>query len=391
MEYRRLIRFALAAFCVFGSIASPATSRADTAKQSAAPPTIDPKDITSDAKLTPAVAKLMLVCANSYNAKDYSAARSVIAELKAVPNRSTYDDFNIANLELLIAGAAQDPRAGAGAVERMAMSPALTDRDRKAVFKNAVFYNAALKEYWHAIQYGELLKREGRLDGEAAFLLPFLYFQDSAFADAEQSAQFALSNSTFPADEKEKLTKLVGMSQIKQGKVAPMPSSFGESLLKAFGAGLVEGMTGQRPNDDPQAEMQEQQAASATALQQAMQHAAGQVLAADPAAERAVYDDLVHKPALTAAATAQAQDIFGRAFDAYQRKDYASAEKGFAEGLAIDPTNAAGNYYYADCLASQGGNSLVVIDYLTRALVLGENVDETKMARTALQQYASAH
>ncbi len=357
---------------------------------SASPPAIDPKDVTSDPKLTPAVAKAILVSVDFYNAKNYPAARSAAEDVKRIPNRSAYEDFDIADLEMMIASAARDLKSGAAAAEAMAISPALADKDRKAVFDNALMFSAGQKAYWRAIQYGELLKRERRLDGAAAFVLPFAYFQAGAYADAEQSAQYVLANFTFPADEKDKLTKLVGLSQIRQGKVAPMPSSFGEALMQSFGSALAQSVSGQPVNNDPQAQMQQAQDESAKAMQQAWKRAAGEVLAADPATEQAVYDDLVHRPALGAAANDQAQGIFGKAFAAYQNKDYVSAQKIFEQGLAIDPTNSAANYYYADCIASQGINSLSIIDYLTRSIVLGESTDETKSAREALQQYASA-
>jgi hypothetical protein len=384
------IRFLSAAVCIFAFAACPIPAQSESAKpQAASPPMIDPKDVTSDTKLTPAMVKPLLNCVNLYNAKDYKAARTSIADLRAIPNRTAYDDFNISNMEMVVASVSNDMRTAAAASEAMAMSSALTDKDRRAVFASALELHAAQKEYWRAIQYGELLRREKLLDGKPAFILPFLYFQNGAFADAEQAAQSALTESTFSKDEREKLTKLVGLSQIKEGKVVPMASSFGDALLQSFGSALVQSTTGEQPNNDPQAQMQEQQAAAADAIQLALKSASGEVLAADRQKERAVYDDLVNKPVPTAAEDARAQAIFKKAFDEYQNQDYASAEKDFAQGLPIDPTNSAANYYYADCLASQGRNSLTVIDYLTRALVLGENTDETKLARTALQQFSS--
>ncbi len=79
---------------------------------------------------------------------------------------------------------------------------------------------------------------------------------------------------------------------------------------------------------------------------------------------------------------------FDSAFDLLRKQDYASAETAFRDGLDIDPANAAGNYYYAECLMNRGDRT-DVIEYLRRAIAFGGGSQEGSMAATALKSLAA--
>ena len=363
-------------------------------KNAAAPP-LDANAELTDAKLNPAVAKILSDAVTLYNTANYTGALTKIAEAKAIPNRTAYDDFQINNLSMTVAQGAKDIEAAITAAEAMAASPALPDNDRKAVYDAGMGFNGLRKDYWRAIQYGELLNRESKLEPDTSLMLAQIYFIVGSYADAERIAQAAIGSATGKAQKK--LTNLVGLSQIKEGKVVATPS-FGEGLLSALIAGAAAGVaqgTGQQappPPDQPSPDQQmaTAQAASQDAEKKARQAAATEVLAADTASERAVYADLIDRDShLSKEDRKKANGYFQTGYAAWEKEDYASAEPAFRSGLDIDPTNTAGNYYYADCLARRSDDTLGFVDYLTRALTFAKTDDDKGAAQTALKSLAS--
>lgn len=350
---------------------------------------LNPQDVLTDAKLTPALAKILADAATAYNARDYDAARADIATARALPHLTPYDTFQIDNLTLDVSAAEKDYGASAAAAEAMAASPALDDRNRKAVYDNAFAFHVAQKDYWRAIQYGELLRREQLLDAKYVPLVPQVYLIFGAYADAERVASEELAAESDPKTQK-KLQKVVGLSEIKEGKAVATPG-FGEALGRALLGGIASGLTGQQVDTsgpNPQASAQQAAIDAQAAIGQAQQQAASAVLAASVPSERAVYADLIAQSAQASKTDkAKARTAFNAAYRAWQKQEYAAAETGFAQGLVLDPANAEANYYYADCVARRDGSTLIVIDYLARAVAFGNGKERD--ARDALQQYVS--
>jgi TolA-binding protein len=380
-----------ALLCVVSGIlalTSPALALARD-KDHALPP-LDPNSELSDAKLNPTVAKTLADAITLYNSSDFNGALAKIAEAKAVPGHLAYDDFQINNLTMEVAAVAKDFATSASADEAMAASPALTDANKNAVYDGGLVLNTAVKHYWRAIQYGELMSRENILGADSAAVLAAAYFNYGSFADAERVAQAALDSGTAPDKMRKKLLNIVNASQVKEGKVAST-LSVGDDLLNAFAQGLVAGTTGQAvPPPIQQPTTDQQAAASQAAEQQAQQQAAAEVLAADPAFERIIYADLIDRGARVSPVDKQrAGRIFKAAYASGQKEDYTSAESGFRNGLDIDPTNAEANYWYAYCLGHSGSETLQALDYLTRAVTFGGNDSGGTMAQSALKDFAS--
>jgi tetratricopeptide (TPR) repeat protein len=75
----------------------------------------------------------------------------------------------------------------------------------------------------------------------------------------------------------------------------------------------------------------------------------------------------------------------GKAF--WQAGDCASAEAQFQQGLALDPDDAAANFYYGDCVA-KGGNQGGALGPLRLAVQYGEGTPEGQMAVDEVKRLA---
>ena len=359
----------------------------------APPPQINPADVTSDSRISPATSKSLLQFVSDYNAGSYERASADLAAARALPGHSAYDDFRINSYGLMIATATRDYSGGANLLESMLASPAVGDRDRLTLYGYAVSIYSGERQYWRAIQFGERLNREGALDAATAYALANAYLLDQSYADAERISQAALNKGVTTDDQRKSLGQVLNKAQINLGEKDP---SAGEALLGAlFGgaaAGLAQGLTGQQvdPSTGLPLTGPQRKASAQDAERQAQQRAAAEVLAQNPASERVIYTDLAARSArLSPGDRKQAGRLHEQASQAYQRQDYASAEEYLQSELAIDPANAEANYYYADCAARGPNQSLVVIDYLTRALAFDRSGDAGTQARQALQGIAT--
>jgi hypothetical protein len=352
---------------------------------------IDPNGELTDTKLTPSVAKLLFQAATDLNARDYAEASQVLANASAVPGRSPYDDFQINLLVVLVAGGTHDVTGGVRASEAMAASPALADSDRKAVYINSFYFNVGLKDYWRAIQYGEIQKRDGYLDAENAVFFAETYAIAGSYGDAERVAQWALVNTSPNDKQRDKLQKIVGTMEVKQGNAVAMPN-LGEELLGDVLQGISQGAGAPPSGSNPEEQKANARTDSANALSKGEQQAASELLSATSAYERPVYADIQAKEAaLSRTDKARADRTFQTAYASWQKGDCGLALSGFESGLAIDPANAAANYYVADCLVRQPTTTLSVIDYLARAIAFGDTgSDAASMARDALKQLSQA-
>jgi hypothetical protein len=380
-----------AVLCILAAVlAMAAPAAAPAADRDRAAPVLDPNAELSDAKLSPAVAKVLAEGVTLYDSNDSNGAIAKLTEARGLSGRTAYDDFQIENLASLVATQMKDFAGAAAAFEAMAASPALADSNRKAVYDGGMAFNAAMKRYWRAIQYGELLSRENLLDAHSTELLADIYVLDGSYADAERIAQAGIDGGAMSDKSRKKLQKLVADCQVKEGKVAAT-LSVGDDLLNAFAQGLVAGTTGQAVPPPIQQPTADQQASAAQAAeQQAQQQAAAEVLAADPAFERVVYADLFDRDTrISTADKKRAEEIFKAAYAAGQKQDYAAAESGFRSGLDVDPTNAEANYWYAYCLGHGGSDTLQALDYLARAAAFGGADDSGAMAQSALRELES--
>ncbi|HEY3778257.1 MAG TPA: hypothetical protein VGL35_09375 [Rhizomicrobium sp.] len=272
--------------------------------------------------------------------------------------------------------------------------PALAQNDPKTIYSNALATNAASGRYWLAIQYGGILDREGLLDPAASVTLARTYTGYGSYSDAERIAQSALDRGTGDEKQRKQLSDIVSDAQIRQGK---REASFGQSLfnslLSGAAAGLAEGLTGQQvdASTSQPANAAQRQAASQQAERQAQQRAASELMSEDAGTLRTVYADLTDDAArLSAADRKRAKRILDSASNAYGRDEFTSAQSSLHDVLAIDPTNATANYYYADCLARGSNDSLQAIDYLARALAFDRDGESRSLAMQALQGIVSA-
>jgi hypothetical protein len=356
-------------------------------------PQINPGDVTSDSKLSPAAGKSLMQFVADYNAGNYERASGDLAAARALPGHTAYDEFRIDSYGLAVATANRDYSGGAALLESMLSSPALSDKDRLSLYGSAISIYSGERQYWRAIQFGERLNREGGLDAGTAYTLADAYLLDGSYADAERISQAALSRGSATDDQRKALEKILDRSQVNLGEKDP---SVGEALFGALlggaAAGFAQGLTGQQV--DPSTGMPmtgpQRKSAAQDAERQAQQRAAAEVLAQNPATERAIYSDLVGRSTrLSPSDRKQAARLHDQASQAYQKQDYASAEADLQSELAIEPANAEANYYYADCLARGPNESLAVVDYLARALAFDRDGDGGSLARQALQGISS--
>lgn len=92
---------------------------------------------------------------------------------------------------------------------------------------------------------------------------------------------------------------------------------------------------------------------------------------------------------LTAAQRAEAQALFGSAFQVWQAGDYASAEIGFRRGLEIDPANGPANFYMGDILRRRGDND-GARTHFSRTRAFTPNAPEGLRAEGALSELGPA-
>ncbi len=359
----------------------------------ALPPQINPGDVAADSRLSPGAGKALMQFVADFNAQNYERASGDLAAARVIPGRTSYDEFRIDSYGLTVATARRDYPGGAALLESMLSSPVLGDKDRLSLYGSAISIYSGEKQYWRAIQFGERLNRESGLDAGTAYALANTYLLDGSYADAERISQMALNRGVATDDQRKALGKVLDRAQISLGEKDP---SVGEALFSALlggaAAGLAQGLTGQQvdpatgmPTTGPQ-----RKASAQDAERQAQQSAATEVLAQNPSTERAIYSDLVSRSArVSAGDRKQAARLHDQASQAYQKQDYASAEEYLQSELAIDSANAEANYYYADCLARGPNQSLVVVDYLARALAFDRNGDAGTQARQALQGISS--
>src|ERR1039457_2115629 len=92
------------------------------------------------------------------------------------------------------------------------------------------------------------------------------------------------------------------------------------------------------------------------------------------------YADLATKSQkLTAQDRQNANTEFGKGFELIKKKDIASAEAAFKNGLAIDPGNGLANFYYGVCLKHR--NDDASCEYLKRAAELAVGTKEGDRAK----------
>jgi hypothetical protein len=381
-------------------------------------------DILGTVQINPDVKGALTQGVADYNAGNYSAALRDVATARGQAKRTVYDDFRINRFELALAEATGDWNSATSSAEALAASPALGVSDRWVLQANALSLYASEKRQWRAIQFGELLNREGLLDAGSAVILAQAYFDYGSYADAERVAQAGLAKGTATAEQNKDLSEIVRKSEVKEGTRQP---SIGESLFGALVSGATSAIAGQISGGvsglgasasagsgvfgntvagasgsfgSKLSDMTANkfgvsfgvgaQSGQQPTGQQAQQMAAREVLSADPTSERAVYRDLFDASAqLSKKDKKIAERNFEDAFGLWKAQNYAGAQSGFHEGLAIDPGNALANYYYADCLARGPNNNLVVIDYLARASAFDPGGSDGGMARQALQGIAS--
>jgi tetratricopeptide (TPR) repeat protein len=381
-------------------------------------------DILGTVRINQDVSKALLEGVADYNARNYQAALRDVAIARGQGNRTVYDDFRINKFELALAEATGDWGSATSSTEAMAGSPALAPTDRWLVQSTALSLYASQKRLWRAIQFGEILDREGLLDAGSSVTLAQAYLDYGSYADAERVAQAALAKGAASADQSKDLSEIVRRSQVKEGARAP---SLGEGLFGALLSSATNALTGQvsgavggigaqagvggsifnnavaNASGSAGSKFSDMAAnklgigfgsgspqGRQAAEQQAQQFAAREVLAADAMSGRAVYKDLLDSSAqLSKKDKKIAERNFEDAFALWKAQNYPGAQSGFREGLAIDPGNALANYYYADCLARGQNNSLVVIDYLARAVTFDPTGSDGGMARQALQGIAT--
>jgi hypothetical protein len=372
-----------------GFIVAAAVSTA-IAKDAPAPQ-LDANAVTTDAKLSATVNKALVQIISDYNSRRYDAALSDLANARNIARRSAYDDFQINKVAVGVALVRSDYDSGAAAAEAMASSLVLTEKDRKAVYDDALLMNAGARHYWRAIQFGALLDREGLLDAVTSDSLAKTYLAYGSYADGERVDEAALARGFGDADQRKALSETLADLQIKEGKREP---SFGQGLMNALVAGAVagiaQGLTGQQVNNQP-ANAEQRQASAQDAEREAQQRAASELLLQDVTSLRKVYPDLAGQAArLSPADRKRAERIMQSASDAYGREDYSAAQSSLHDVLAIDATNGTANYYYADCLARGPNDSLTAIEFLARALAFDRDGEARSLAREALQGIASS-
>lgn len=355
-------------------------------------PPLDANAVATDSRLSPAVNRELVQAVADYNARRYDTTLSDLAAARSIAGHTSYDDFQINNVTVHVAVARSDFMSGVTAAEAMVASPALTETNRKSAYDNALVMNAGARHYWRAIQFGELLNREGLLDASTSETLAKIYLDFGSYSDGERIAQAALDRGLGDADERKALSGTLADLQIKLGKREPtVGQALMSSLLAGATAGLVEGLTGQQVNYAPPANAEQRSSMAQQAEMAAQQRAAAEVLSQDATSLVVVYPDLVAQAArLTPAERRQATRTMDAASDAYGSSNFSAAQESLHDVLTIEPTNGTAAFYYADCMARGANNSLAVIDYLARAVAFDGEDDARSKARDALQGIASA-
>ena len=172
-----------------------------------------------EAKVSPAVGKLLDGAGKLMTAKDYAGAMVLIKQAQAVPDQTPFDTYKINNFLGIDAFNLNDHATADVAFEAMADSPAMPDAEKVATLHNTVLLASEAKHYDKAIKYAEAFSAAGGVP-DATFLavLSQDYFRLNDFAKAEATASKSIAATAAGTAPNRGALEIALASQLKQNR-----------------------------------------------------------------------------------------------------------------------------------------------------------------------------
>ncbi len=150
-------------------------------------------------KVSKAVATPMSEAQTLAKAGDFNGALAKVKEAQALSDKTSYDDYVIANFLGYVAINLKDYKLATQAYEAMAASPDLPEADRKSTLHNAVLLEDTQQQYAKVLEYSKQLEAAGGMD-------------DKTYAAAAKAAYFTsdMTNAQAYAQKSIDLAKAAG-------------------------------------------------------------------------------------------------------------------------------------------------------------------------------------
>jgi tetratricopeptide (TPR) repeat protein len=205
-----LSRAAFAA-CLLGTAAVVGSSSAAFAAAEAKP--------APEAKVSPAVGKLLDGAGKLMAVKDYAGAMVLIKQAQAVPDQTPFDTYKVNNFLGIDAFNLNDHATADVAFEAMADSPAMPDAEKVATLHNAVLLASEAKHYDKATKYADtFFAAGGTPDATLLAVLSQDYFRLNDFAKAEATALKSIAATAAGTAPNRGALEIALASQLKQNR-----------------------------------------------------------------------------------------------------------------------------------------------------------------------------
>jgi len=122
-------------------------------------------------------------------AKDFAGAQAALDAAKQLPNRTPYDDYEIAQFTMFVDVNTKDTAGAAAAAQAMADSPVQPDTDKAKNTKNAMILSLQTKQFDKALIYGRALAATNPTDAGTLDAITQSYYFGKDYADAQVAAQ----------------------------------------------------------------------------------------------------------------------------------------------------------------------------------------------------------
>jgi hypothetical protein len=139
--------------------------------------------------LSKTVVRHLVAAQKALQEKDLKAAADDIAQAKAYDDRSPYDDYKIAQMEMFVDMQSQDMAGATAAAQAAADSPAQPDEEKPGNLKNAMLLSMNAKQYDKAAAYAKALEATNPTDPQTIATIGEAYYLGKDYPAAQANAQ----------------------------------------------------------------------------------------------------------------------------------------------------------------------------------------------------------
>lgn len=225
---KKIVRAAFAAF-LLGTSASvfmasfPAAAADDKDKK---PP---------EKSISKSLYKSMFEVQKAAQAGDWQTVMAKLKDAQAVPDRTPYDDYKIAQFTAYAAVNLKDYATAVTAYEAMAASPEEEAADKAGTRHNLVLLNYDAKDYAKTLKYGEELAAMGPVDVKISATMAQAYYFTNNYPKAEEWARKTVdANIAAHQQPDQGALGVLLSSQAKQNKQADAVKTL-EMLATSYG------------------------------------------------------------------------------------------------------------------------------------------------------------